>query len=243
MRRGCDVKEAISFVITIPLVLLVILPGTPLIRAAFPDQHAELWPLRFPVVLSLSNPFQSETELAQGKFLIAGRDLNDPNFSETVVLLVDYNQRGALGLVINRPTEVKLSTVLPEIEGVQERTDTVYMGGPVARGQMLLLIRSGSQPQEAHLVFADTYVSSSRAVLQRMVGGAEAGEKFRVYAGYAGWAPGQLDQEVARGDWYILQADAETIFDKAASEIWPELIRRGSVQWTRSSRTDLSPTQ
>jgi putative transcriptional regulator len=183
---------------------------------------------------------QSEAELAKGKFLVAGRHLGDPNFSESVVLLVDYNQDGAMGLVINQPTEVRLSTVLPEIEAVQQRTDTVYIGGPVARGQMLLLIRSGSQPEESRPVFANTYISSSRAVLERMINHAQAGEKFRVYAGYAGWAPGQLDQEVSRGDWRVLPADAEIVFDRAAAEIWPELIRRGSLEWTRVPRTHLS---
>lgn len=226
-------KESVSIAIAITLMLLAILPGMPLIGAAVSDQHAVLLPLRFLVTLPLPGRSQSEAELAKGKFLVASRHLRDPNFSETVILLIDYDWHGAMGLVINRPTEVKLSTVLPGIEGLQQRRDTVYIGGPVARSQMLLLIRSGSQPEGSRRVFADIYVSSSRTVLQQMIDNANAGERFRVYAGYAGWAPGQLDQEVSRGDWHVLPADAETVFDKAPSEIWPELILRSSVEWAR----------
>jgi putative transcriptional regulator len=64
-----------------------------------------------------------------------------------------------------------------------------------------------------------------------MIKNPEGEERFRVYAGYAGWAPGQLDNEIANGGWYVLGADAETVFDKSASEIWPELIQRSSAQW------------
>jgi putative transcriptional regulator len=205
----------------------------PILGAASSGQHAALLPFRFPVTLPSPGSFRSEARLARGKFLVASRHLRDPNFSETVVLLIDYDWHGAMGLVINRPSELRLSTVLPEIKGLEQPTDTVYIGGPVARSQMLLLIQSRSQPKESSRVFKDIYVSSSRTVLQRMIDDADAGEKFRVYAGNAGWAPGQLYREVSRGGWHVLEADAETVFDKAPAEVWPELIRRASVQWVR----------
>lgn len=226
-------KESVSVAVAITLILLPTLPGMSLIGAASSGQHAALLPFRFPVTLPSPGSFRSEARLARGKFLVASRHLRDPNFSETVVLLIDYDWHGAMGLVINRPSELRLSTVLPEIKGLQQRTDTVYIGGPVARSQMLLLIQSGSQPKESSRVFKHIYVSSSRTVLQRMIDDADAGEKFRVYAGNAGWAPGQLYREVSRGGWHVLEADAETVFDKAPAEVWPELIRRASVQWVR----------
>jgi len=159
--------------------------------------------------------------------------MRDPRFSETVILLIKYDWHGAMGLIINRPTEVKLSTILPEIKELGQRTDTVYIGGPVAEHQMFLLIKTGSRPGESHYVFDDIYVSSSQIVLKQMIDDADAGKRFRVYVGYAGWAPKQLLGEVLRGDWHVLQADAETIFNKEPSEIWPELIRRSSVQWVK----------
>jgi putative transcriptional regulator len=223
----------VSVAVAITLILLPTLPGMSLIAAASSGQHAALQPFRFPFTLPSPGSSRSEARLARGKFLVASRQLRDPNFSETVVLLIDYNRHGATGLVINRPTELRLSTVLPEIKGLQQRTDTVNIGGPVARRQIHLLIQSGSQPKESSRVFKDVYVSSSRTVLQRMIDDADAGEKFRVYAGYAGWAPGQLYREVSRGGWHVLEADTETVFDRAPAEVWPELIRRASVQWVR----------
>ena len=231
--KGRIRKGSLPIVVAIAMTLLVTLPGLSLGGAMFSGQHTTLLPFRFPVTLPLPARFGAEVGLAKGKFLVASRDLTDPNFSETVVLLIDYDRYGAMGLVINRPSEVRLSTVLPEIEGLEQRTDTVYIGGPVARSQMLLLVRSGRQPEGSRYVFEDIYITSSRGVLERMIDDTDGGERFRVYAGHAGWAPGQLDREVSRGGWHVLQADAETVFDKAPSEIWPELIRQSSVLWAR----------
>jgi putative transcriptional regulator len=175
----------------------------------------------------------ANTGLAKGRFLVAGRNLRDANFAETVVLLVDYHTRGAMGLIINQPTEVRLTQVLPDMVGLQQRPDTVYIGGPVDRRRIVLLIRSSSALEDAQQVLDDIYISSSRTLFERLVDKAAVGEQFRVYAGYAGWAPGQLEREVSRGDWHILPADAETVFNKAPAEIWPELIRKGSIRWLR----------
>lgn len=226
-------KGSVCFTVAITLILLAVLPRISMIGTALSGQQAALLSFRSPVTLRSPGRFRSEAGLAKGKFLVAGRDLKDPNFSETVVLLIDYNRQGAMGLVINRPTELKLSTILPEIEGLQQRTNTVYIGGPVARSDMFLLIRSGSQLEGSRRVFEDIYVSSSLPLLHRMIEEADVGVRFRAYAGHAGWAPEQLDREVSRGDWYVLRADAETIFDMAPSEIWPELIRLSTVQWTK----------
>lgn len=226
-------KESVSLALAITLTLLAILPGMPLLRVAFSGQHAALLPLRFPNTIPPPSRFRSEVGLAKGRFLVASRQLRDPHFLETVIFLIDYDWHRAMGLVINRPSTVRLSTLLPGIEGVQERSDTVYIGGPVARNQMRLLIWSGSHPDQSNRVFEDVYVSSNRTLLQRMIKHADQGERFRVYAGYAGWSSRQLDREVSRGDWHILRADAETVFSKEPSEIWPELIRRTSLQWVR----------
>ena len=174
---------------------------------------------------------EKETELARGKFLVASRELLDFNFSQTVVLLIEYGPNGAMGLIINRPTEVRLSELLPDIEELAYRGDNVFIGGPVARNQLLMLIRSDREIDGAHLVFEDVYASTSRAVLEEMANQSDSDESFRVYAGYAGWAPGQLDQEFSRGDWHVLRADKETVFEKEPAQIWAELIRWFAGQW------------
>jgi len=171
-------------------------------------------------------------ELAKGKFLVASRRLQDPNFRETVVLLIDYGLDGAMGLVINRPSAVKLATVFPDIKELKQRKDTIYVGGPVDVNKMLLLIRSPKLPEGANEVTPGVYLSSSWKVLEDLMKKKPTkDERFRLFAGYAGWAPSQLDFERTRGDWHVLKADAETVFLKNPSELWPELIRRVTVKW------------
>ncbi len=172
-------------------------------------------------------------ELAKGKFLVASRRLQDPNFKETVVLLVEYGLNGAMGLVINRPSAVKLVTVFPDIKELKQRKDTIYVGGPVAVNQMLMLIRSSQVPEESKEITQEVYISSSGKVLERLMKSTANDEKFRLFAGYAGWAPNQLDFERTRGDWHVLKADAETVFAQKPLEIWQDLIHRVSVKWVR----------
>ena len=154
-----------------------------------------------------------------------------PQFLETVVLLLNYGERGARGVVINWPTEVKLATMFPEIRGLQRRVDTVYLGGPVERTRLLMLLRADKPRAGAEHVVDDIYVSTSRRVLFDALGRAGSATSVHVYAGYAGWAPGQLDREVARGDWHVLPADAEAVFSTTPTEVWRELIDKGAVQW------------
>jgi len=172
-------------------------------------------------------------ELAKGKFLVASRRLSDPNFRETVVLLIEYGMDGAMGLVINRPSQVKLATVFPDIKALKQREDRIYLGGPVAVNRMLMLIGSPKTPQRSIPVIGDVYLSSSLEELERLVKNTAENERFRIFAGYSGWAPNQLDFERTRGDWHVIKADAETIFTQNPSALWQELIRRASVKWVR----------
>ena len=177
-------------------------------------------------------PLRSEP--ARGKFLIAARSLIDPNFAETVVLLIDYGPSGAMGVVINRPTRIRLSEVLPDIKGLKDKTDMLYLGGPVQRDRLILLIKTRQPPEDAHAVFDDVHVGAKPETLRQMMDRSDTDERFRAYAGYAGWSPGQLDREVSRGDWHILRADPETVFDKDESKIWPELIQYFSSKWVKT---------
>jgi putative transcriptional regulator len=165
---------------------------------------------------------------AKGKFLVATRSLSDPRFQETVILLIDYNAKGATGLIINRPTNVPLAELLPSVLGLKKQT-VVYYGGPVGGYQMLMLIQSDEKPVESVSVFSNVYVSSSMNTLELLVGDSKKGRRFRIYAGYAGWSPEQLDREVSHGDWFVVFADAKVVFKKKSSEIWRELFLRGPV--------------
>jgi len=172
---------------------------------------------------------QSEVDdLSVGSFLVASRSLLDPNFNQTVVLLLDYSEKGALGVIINRPTQVELGEMMSDLEGAWEGAGTVWVGGPVAHWQMVLLIRSKAALEGAERVFEDVHFTASRLVLEQVL---QSETEFRTYAGYAGWGAGQLEGEIDRGSWHVLPGDPEMVFDKAPLELWRELITRGEAQW------------
>jgi putative transcriptional regulator len=166
--------------------------------------------------------------LARGKFLVANRSLEDPTFFESVVLLVDYDESGALGIVVNRPTDVPLIAALPEVKELRKRKDTVFLGGPVARDRMVLLLRAPAAPPESIQLFEKVYATGSLAALRRSIA---HGDAVRAYAGYAGWGPGQLDAEVARGDWLIGPADGKAIFDDPPAAVWANFLERFAGNW------------
>ena len=136
-----------------------------------------------------------------------------------------------MGLTINVPTEVTLAAAFPDIQGLQKKADPIFMGGPVNRNRMFLLLQANQPIEDAHPVVADMYVSTSRKVLEQVATNQTSARRWRLYVGYAGWKAGQLENEVSRGDWHILPADAETVFNTPPSEIWPSLIRQGPVKW------------
>jgi putative transcriptional regulator len=169
-------------------------------------------------------------QLAKGKFLVASRELLDPNFHEAVILLADYGETGASGLIINRPTPVTLSEILPGEESLRPRNDPIYIGGPVGRDRLILLIRSAEKPMDAQPLFDDVYISGSASTLRDLAGG-HGQARFRAYMGYAGWGPGQLESEVERGDWWVVPAEAEAIFEKPPMSLWQKLIERSAGEW------------
>ena len=164
----------------------------------------------------------------RGKLLIASQNMRDPRFRETVVLVVDYGMGGAAGLIINRPLDVRLAELIPDLPMIGKRKDKVFYGGPVEGHKMFLLIRSTKAVEESSKVLAGVQVSTSRTVLERMIAG-KKGIPFRAYAGYAGWASGQLDAEIARGDWRVMKAEVRMIFEQDPAKLWPELIRLSSA--------------
>ena len=172
-------------------------------------------------------------KLDKGKLLVASRTLEDPSFARTVVLLVEYGSDGALGVIVNRPTEVPLGDALPEVKELERRRDvTIYLGGPVARERMLVLLRTSREPPESMRIFGRVFASGSLAALRKSV---TRGEGVRAYVGYAGWAPGQLDAEVARGDWLIGPADVEAVFADHPGAVWERLVERFAGEWAMAT--------
>jgi len=180
-----------------------------------------------PAVTTIDIPAESVSSrvaLAAGTFLVATRELMDPSFAQTVVLLVDYDTDGAMGVVINRETELSLSDALPELEPPEVNDRSLFLGGPVSPGGLVLIVRSAEKPGDSVRVIDEVWVSHSRELLTSVVADEERKLDFRVYAGYSGWAPRQLEAEVARGDWYVVPADADTVFSEKPSRLWRSLV-------------------
>jgi putative transcriptional regulator len=173
-------------------------------------------------------------ELAVGRFLVASRDLGDPNFAKTVILLVHYNEgQGSVGLVINKRTDVPISRVFEDLKEARGRHDPVYIGGPVDLNSVLALLKSASKLDGAEKVFGDVYLISDKNVLTRTLASAADAAAFHAYIGYAGWSAHQLEHEVELGAWHIMPADAGTVFHADPDSVWERLIRRTEIQIAR----------
>ncbi len=173
----------------------------------------------------------SAQDLGRGRFLVAETQLLDPNFAHTVILLTDHGEDGAVGLIVNRKTDLEASRLMPGVEGLADRPTPVFIGGPVEPRRIQLLIRTDRQPGEAAPVLPGVWTTASRDQLETSI--ADPASRFRVYAGYAGWAPGQLENEVARGDWHILPAAEAGVFDANPETLWKRLIDRASMRFAR----------
>lgn len=169
-------------------------------------------------------------DLARGKFLIAPRESQDPNFAGTVVLLIHYDDDGAVGLVINRPTKLPLSQLFDEVSSARKIGDVAYFGGPVELRDVLALCRSRKKPEASIRMFGDVYLLSTKAGLEKALSSKPTPKTLRVYVGYTGWAPGQLEHELDLGAWRVLPGDEESVFDADPAGVWPRLIDRTEMR-------------
>ncbi len=183
------------------------------------------------LVLACVSGFAQTDDLAVGRFLVASRDLGDPSFARTVILLVRYTEdHGAVGLVVNRATNVTIARAFQELKEAKGRTDPVYVGGPVELNSVLALLRTTSKPDNAVRVFGDVYLISNKDALKAALASGVEASVFHAYVGYAGWSAGQLQHEVELGAWHIMPADAATVFHSDPDSVWPRLIRRTETQ-------------
>ena len=177
-------------------------------------------------------PVQSKNakDLGAGKLLVASRDLADPNFVETVVLLVHYDAEGVVGLVLNRRTDVPLSRVLEGLKAAKDRSDPVYLGGPVEAPAVFALLQSPTKVEGAEHIFGGVYLISTKTLFEQTISTRPDPGAFHVYLGYAGWTNAQLRKEVEMGAWFIFQADAGTVFNANPDSLWPKMIRKTELK-------------
>jgi len=177
-------------------------------------------------------------DLGAGRVLVASRNLTDPNFAETVVLLVHYDAGGAVGLILNRRTDVPLARVLEGLKAAKDRSDSVYLGGPVQTPAVFALLKSPAKLEGAKHIFGGVYLISTKALFEQTISARPDPNVFHVYLGYAGWNNDQLRKEVELGAWFIFQGDAGTVFNSDPDSLWPQMIRKTELKLARSKSAD-----
>jgi putative transcriptional regulator len=128
-----------------------------------------------------------------------------------------------MGLVINRPSDVDIATMWPDISDHDRIGGSLYLGGPVATYGVMLLIQARQAPADAEHVFGNVYASGSQEFLLEMISAGVDSSTIRLYAGHSGWSPGQLDYEIARGSWRVIPASQSMIFSDEPNKIWRKL--------------------
>ena len=157
-----------------------------------------------------------------GQLLVASPGLHDPNFRRTVVLVTEHNEEGAAGLVLNRPTEAEVSDVVPQLESLVDDGELIYMGGPVQPDGVLVL-GEFVDPERAAVPLFGSLGFPSLETPEEVV---PLTTRRRIFVGYAGWGSGQLEDELAREDWILEEAQNDDAFTEAPNELWADVLRR-----------------
>jgi putative transcriptional regulator len=178
-------------------------------------------------------------ESARGQLLIAGPGLLDPNFWRTVVLVIEHTEEGALGVVLNRPSETTAGEAVPQLSELVDDGDPVLIGGPVQPSAVIVLAEFEDSNEAALVAFEDI------GVLGTSVGPDELGvgvRRARAFVGHAGWGPGQLDSELERGDWILEPAQREDAFAEDPRGLWSEVLTRKGGSYALVARMPADPS-
>jgi len=161
---------------------------------------------------------------ANGIFLVASPAQLDPNFRYSVVLVTQMPDGGSIGFIVNRPGDRSLAQILPDNEVLKRYTEPLYLGGPVETAGLFAVFRSKVHPPGSVRVLDDLSFAMDPALVEQLLHAPP--KQVRFFNGYAGWAPGQLAFELDRGGWYVVHADADTVFRKNMDTLWEEMVLR-----------------
>src|SRR4030065_1324144 len=174
---------------------------------------------------TLSSDNHETVPLEQGVLLVAKPHLSDPNFIHSVILLVSYGKEGAMGVVINKPAYIQLRHLVAKLKGMKGAAIPLFKGGPVSTSDINMLFTSETPREGALQVFDNVSFTGRKEVILSLLQDKPLNTKVRVYAGHAGWASGQLEHEIRRGDWITIKADLNKIFAEEPARIWPSIFK------------------
>jgi putative transcriptional regulator len=175
----------------------------------------------------------------RGQLLIAGATLPDPNFSRTVVLICEHSEDGALGLVLNRPGDLIVGEAAPELADLTGDDALIDEGGPVQPDALLVLAEFEDTSMAGITVVGNVGLVGDGSEMEDLV---EGTRRARIFAGYAGWGPGQLDAELARDDWFVAPAGVDDIFHTDAEELWARALARKGGHFALVARMPVDPS-
>jgi len=161
----------------------------------------------------------AEPPAGKGDLLVATDLIEGDIFTKTVVLLLYHDDTGAAGFVVNRPTELTTDEVFDEDSALSDYTGTIYWGGPVEMVSVRALLNTDKPPEGAEKIIASVYLVPMADLLHDIPG-------LRIYLGYAGWSPGQLEHELAHGSWHVMPASSDLVFAKDPAGLWDKLAPR-----------------
>jgi len=169
----------------------------------------------------------------KGKLLVARPTLLDPNFSRTVILLLEHGDDGALGLVLDRPSETPVGAALPGWSRLTAAPGVVFVGGPVAPGAALALARQVSSAGMDGASFQPVVGSLGALDLSLDPDSIAGGTEVRLFSGYSGWAGGQLEAELAQDSWIVADAIEADALTARPDDLWREVLQRqgGTTAW------------
>jgi putative transcriptional regulator len=173
----------------------------------------------------------------RGQLLIAGPTLQDPNFQRTVVLIVEHSPEGALGLVLNRPSQTSVGEAVEELSELVDLSEPLFIGGPVQQSALIVLAEFEDAARAAVVAFEDIGV----------LGGEDHADppdtrRGRAFAGHAGWGPGQLDAEIESGGWILEPARREDAFCEAPDGLWQSVLLRKGGSYALLARMPSDPS-
>ncbi|MFJ1543464.1 YqgE/AlgH family protein [Streptomyces sp. NPDC088246] len=167
----------------------------------------------------------TEVSSLTGRLLVATPALADPNFDRAVVLLLDHDEEGSLGVVLNRPTPVGVGDILTSWAGLTGEPDVVFQGGPVSLDSALgvAVIPGDEGPLGWRRVYGAIGLVDLEAPPELL---AAASGSLRIFAGYAGWGPGQLETELGEGAWYVVESEPGDVSSPRPEHLWRAVLRR-----------------
>src|SRR5947209_6644194 len=175
-------------------------------------------------------------ESLRGSLLIAAPQLLDPNFRRTVVLIAEHGEEGAMGVILNRPSGMTVADAAPDLEPLVGPTAPIFAGGPVQPTSGVVLAEV-AETDDA--IFDDVVLVPGLGELADVIDGAD---RVKVFAGYAGWGPGQLEGELEREDWILEPARPGDVFLDDADSLWGMVLERKGGQFALLARMPDDPS-